>query len=152
MEIKIASLKDFQELFELYKALYDIDQSFDHLKEKKEVEILLKKYFRKFFEKENYFVILAKEKEILGFVSICLKYYPRVYQERKFAYLDSIFVKEKARKKQIGKKLILKAQEILKEKGIRFLELEVYEKNKGAKKFFQKLGFKTLSQKMRKKI
>ena len=57
--------------------------------------------------------------------------------------VDDLCVDEKYRKKGIGKKLFEEVEKLAKEKGIKFIELNVWEFNQDAKGFYEHLGMKT---------
>src|SRR5579871_1057324 len=57
--------------------------------------------------------------------------------------LDIIYVKPEARGKGLGTELIRAAAEHAKEQGAQMLALEVQERNAGARRLYEKLGFTT---------
>jgi ribosomal protein S18 acetylase RimI-like enzyme len=154
MKVRFASEEDFENLFNLYKQLYILEARLDNnLKDFEEVEENLRKYVQRCLKKENYIVLIAeKDSKILGFIIIAIREYTKVCKKQKFGYIDAIFVKEDSRKKGIGRKLLNEAEKFLKEQKIHSLELDIYEGNKEAIKFYQKSGFRIISKRMRKEI
>ena len=75
--------------------------------------------------------VYEKEKQIVGFVGI------------RDGFIEGIFVKENMRHIGIGKDLINKCK-----KKYSKLELQVYEKNNNAIKFYQKEGFKIIDRQL----
>lgn len=78
-------------------------------------------------------------KEAIGYVSLV---FPKYTKLKGNAYL-TIAIREKYRGKGVGTKLMDKAEQYAKEKGIRRIELEVFGKNKNAIAMYEKRGYLT---------
>lgn len=65
-------------------------------------------------------------------------------------WVEGIGVSKKFQKKGIGTELFHELEKIAKEKGISKIELNVWNFNQGALKFYQKLGFKIKSMRLEK--
>jgi ribosomal protein S18 acetylase RimI-like enzyme len=72
-----------------------------------------------------------------------------IFNERKFGYIEELIVKELFRGKGVGKELLNYAINDLKTRGITDIELNVWENNTTAQKFFKNLKFKTIQKRMR---
>jgi ribosomal protein S18 acetylase RimI-like enzyme len=75
-----------------------------------------------------------------------------VFVPRHYAIVDGIVVKSGFRNRGIGKMLMDKMQEWAIAKGATSVELNVYEFNRTAISFYEKLGYRTLSRKMSKEL
>lgn len=63
--------------------------------------------------------------------------------------IENVYVDKRYRKRGIGKKIILELTDWLKKKKVKYIEIDVYFKNKPAIRLYKKLGFKPLSMIMR---
>lgn len=95
---------------------------------------------------ENIQVIKAEIKgQICGYLILYINNYPDNYficPARGF--ISSIGVDEQFRGQGIGKKLLAFAEQMLKEKGIKILEIDVYTFNKAADNLYNKAGFEDI--------
>ena len=73
-------------------------------------------------------------------------------KEEKYGYIDAIYVKEEERGKGMGRELLKMAEEFLASQGIKWVELDIYERNVQSVGFYEKMGFKILSRRMRKHL
>jgi ribosomal protein S18 acetylase RimI-like enzyme len=71
---------------------------------------------------------------------------------RRLAMLDSIAVKQEFRRSGIGRALMAGAAQWAREQGASQIELSVYEFNRPALAFYRKLGFRTASRRLRKRV
>ena len=69
-----------------------------------------------------------------------------------FVYIDDFCVDESARGQQIGTKLYNFVTEVAKNNGCQSITLHVWNFNEGAKKFYEKIGFKPLKILMERKL
>lgn len=99
------------------------------------------------------FVVEADGK-LAGFVHVFTRDTPvfPVIIPQHYAVIDEIAVRSEFQNHGIGKMLMEKAQEWATAHEAAFIELNVYEFNKNAISFYERLGYQILSQKMRKKI
>ncbi|WBW97340.1 GNAT family N-acetyltransferase [Oceanirhabdus sp. W0125-5] len=104
-------------------------------------------------EESNIFVCEC-EGDIVGLIITRVMKTPDVsiFIPREFGWIENLIVKEKSRGLGIGKKLMDEAEDWLKSRGVKEIELNVYNFNKGAIALYEKLGYIDLSKKMIKKI
>jgi ribosomal protein S18 acetylase RimI-like enzyme len=96
-------------------------------------------------------LLLAEhDKEIVGFVHVMIKESPNipVFIQRRYAVVDSIFVKSGFQNQGIGMLLMDHAQEWSIDNGATMIELNVYEFNVGAISFYKKCGYQSFSRRM----
>ncbi|MDV3428843.1 MAG: GNAT family N-acetyltransferase [Bacillota bacterium] len=157
MEISIreGNLNDYKEVNELNCQIQDI-----HVQDRpdiyKKTEIPLDKdYYSCLLKDENARVILAIEGgHTVGYSIFQIKVTPNrsnlVY--RKIIYIDDICIDENYRGKGIGEKLFKFIAEYGKSVGAHSLELSVWEFNKGAIDFYNKMGMSTKNRRMEVKL
>jgi len=115
-------------------------------------------------EKDYYLMLLADgnvglfvvemDDQLIGFVHVLLRDTPDlpVIVPQHYAVIDGIAVKSEFQNHGIGKMLMETAREWASANGAVFIELNVYEFNKNAISFYERLGYQITSRKMRKKI
>ena len=84
--------------------------------------------------------------EVLGYAMLQIKAVDAghpVLLPRQFFYIDDLCVEETARGLGIGTALMQAVRELARERGIDKLELNVWECNEGALRFYERLGFAT---------
>ena len=93
-------------------------------------------------------ILVAQDEhgEVLGYAILQVKIvgenYP-VLLPRTFLYLDDLCVDVDARGQGIGSLLMQGVRELAKSRGIEKIELNVWECNEGAMRFYERLGFTT---------
>ena len=98
----------------------------------------------------NIFVVLEKEKEIIGFLYAYEEtkgHFP-FHKKRKYIVLDNIVIDEKYRNNGYGEKLLNYIIEYAKNGNYDDIVLYVYKFNENAIKLYEKKGFKILTQDM----
>ena len=84
--------------------------------------------------------------EVLGYAMLEIKAvfadHP-VMLPRRYLYVDDLCVDENARGQGIGEALMRAARALARERGIDKIELNVWECNGGAMRFYERLGFQT---------
>ncbi len=100
------------------------------------------------------FLVAEADGELVGFAHAILKAPPAlpVFVPRRYAVVDSIVVSASFQGGGIGRSLMDKAQAWAVAGGATSIELNVYEFNAGAIAFYETLGYRTLSRKMRKEL
>ncbi|WP_119389142.1 GNAT family N-acetyltransferase [Taklimakanibacter lacteus] len=76
---------------------------------------------------------------ILGACLTLLTY--STWRDAKGLYVVDLFIDGKARNQGLGVKLLREAARRGRQKGARFIKLEVYDTNEGAARFYERLGF-----------
>lgn len=99
---------------------------------------------------ESELFVAEYDNEIVGIVEINIKRTVNNFlkKDREWVSLDTIMIKEKYRNNGIGEMLMDTVLDWSREKNINRIELNVYEFNKSAIKFYQRLGFETLNRTM----
>jgi RimJ/RimL family protein N-acetyltransferase len=93
---------------------------------------------RIFINRRRMFTLVAEQNgALLGFITVL---FPKFRKLRKNAYL-TVSVRQSERGRGIGTKLITHAEAFARERGARRLELDVFAKNEGALRLYEKLGF-----------
>ena len=100
--------------------------------------------------KENIILLVAEDKKSLcGFIQVSIKErIDPIIRNKKYGWLDVVFIKEQYRKKGVGKKLLETALIKLKTYNINNLELNVWEFNQNAINFYISQGFTSICRKM----
>jgi GNAT superfamily N-acetyltransferase len=131
MEIKIRRgvEKDIPALFDLINELAMFEKSPDEVKNSIEKMCRESNYFR--------FFIAEKEKEIVGSALYFFAYYSWV---GKSLYLDDLYVKEKYRGKNIGKRLLREIFKEAKKEQCGRVRWQVLDWNEEAIGFYRKIG------------
>lgn len=155
VSIREGTLSDYKGVNDLNCQIHGI-----HVQERpdiyKNTEVPLDKdYYSCLLKDENAKVILAiSEDRAIGYSIFEIKVTPNrdnlVY--RKIIYVDDICVDENYRGKGIGKKLFKYISEYGKGVGAHSLELSVWEFNKGAIDFYNKMGMDTKNRRMEIKL
>jgi ribosomal protein S18 acetylase RimI-like enzyme len=109
-------------------------------------------WLQSIIDNENSFLIVSEcNEKIVGAVFYNIYNNPedKIYQKRKFGYIEELIVNEQFRGQGIGKKLLEYAIEDLRKKDIRDIELNVWDNNEVGHNFFKKLGFNTIQRRMK---
>lgn len=155
MEIRKATLKDKEALARLYMQFWKAHPGRDPLIIPK-VKPVLKKQIKaaaKDIKKRNeYYFLAVKQGKVMGFIELCIKKNHKMFRIRKFGYINSIVVDNKFRGRGIAKRLVGFAAKFFRQKGLRYMRLNVYFSNRDAIKVWPKTGFKKESMFMLKRI
>jgi ribosomal protein S18 acetylase RimI-like enzyme len=100
-------------------------------------------------EEAAIFVAESKE-EIIGLVHIYIQNTPPIpiVVPQKYSMIDNLIVKREFRHSDAGRILIEKAHEWSLSKGIKQVALVIWEFNRGAIEFYEKLGYSTVNRRM----
>ena len=117
--------------------------------------IIEKEYFLNLLEDENVAIFFAEnEGQTAGFVYVLIRETPSnpLLVPRRYGVLDTLVVHPAYQRMGVGRTLMHQAEEWAASLGVREIELNVYEFNRGAQAFYHRLGYAAFSHKMGKKI
>ena len=154
MEIKKASMEDFEQLMELKLKLKESEKKFlEESPDLSETGKHFEKYLKEYLSKENCAVFAAAEgSKIIGMISAKIYYALPTHNSEKRGYLSNLFVEKEFRKKKVGSKLAEKAIDWLKSQGAKTVRGEIYCENTASIEFCKSLGFKEYSLKIFKEL
>ena len=143
--IEVPKKQDFKKVNKIASQVQNIHVAWSPDRFKKVEEVISKELFNKLIKNEE-ILIAKKEEEIVGYVMIKIEERETpITKYRKQINIEAICVDEEHRGKGIGTKLIQAVEKIGKAQGCTNLCLTVHEKNKRAKKVYEKIGFKVKS-------
>ena len=131
MNIRKAEENDLRGVVDIFITEF-LKEPFKEIWSKENALKKVKKYF-----KESNILVAEINNEIVGFI-ISSTY---LFYDGNRGYIEDICVKEEFKKKGIGTKLMQKAEDYFKEKGIKTFNLMTSKKN-DVFKFYEKLGYK----------
>lgn len=156
MKIRKAGIKDWQQLNFLYSELDQLHiDSLPGVFRKPEGFPRSKDYFEKIFTDPNSAIFVAEiDQGMIGFVHAFIResLVIPLLVPRRFAVIEDLMVKNQFQGKGVGRKLMYRAENWILERDTSLVELNVWEFNEGARKFYESVGYKTASRKMWKKI
>ena len=85
-------------------------------------------------------------------VLICESAPERLLVPRYYASIDDLVVRESWRQRGVGRALMARAEQWARERGLETIEFGVWEFNAGAIRFYEQLGYTTLSRTMSKPL
>jgi len=136
MKIRKASMDDIKKFIEVYKSAYRKLGKYSY-KEKSSI----KWYFRWLLKRDKNGVFLAEEGEkTIAFIA-CDANWKSLIENESVGEIHEIIVREECKRRGMGKKLMKIAEEYLRRKGHKKIELWVGKENKEARKFYEKLGY-----------
>lgn len=145
IKVRKVKVSDFNDVFNLYKQLYEAECPFDdNLNEKHYETEEAKNNVLKRIRSRKRIVLVAEENNkvigiIDGYIMNCSQYVKKV------AYLDHLCVDKEFRKNGIGKLLIDSFEEKMKEQGAKFIKLNAFKENYPAVCLYDKVSFKEYS-------
>ena len=158
MEITIrqATTDDFEAICSLFNEIDALHrENLPHIFQKPNGPTREYDYYLELMADETVGLFIAEMEEILvGFVHAKIRDTSTIplFVPRCYAMVDSIVVNSVYQHHGIGKKLMNAMQEWAIAKGATFIELNVYEFNESAKSFYERLGYTTISRRMRKEL
>ena len=158
MEIRIrkATADDYNTLCELFDEIDALHRNnLPHLFQKPSGSVREQEYYSGLIADENVALLVAEAGEsLVGFIhAVCRDTPPiPVFVPRRYAIVECIVVKAGFQNRGIGRILMDKMQEWAIEKNAISIELNVYEFNRTAISFYERLSYQTLSRKMSKEL
>jgi len=154
--IRKATASDYEDLC----FLFDEGDTFHrknlpHMFQKPESPFRDREYVNSLVSDETVGLFVAQlEDHLIGLVVVVIRDSSAmpIMVPRRYALVDNIVVSEGFRRVGIGRALMEKAREWAVEEGADSIELNVWEFNKEAIEFYQQLGYRTVSQKMSKRL
>lgn len=149
--IRRAGLKDVPEIMEMWKEL-DRDHS-QHIVKKdgrlKEIEekkrnayVISRKWIEKHIRSKNSMVSLAYfDGRAAGYSIVSIKNHIPIFKIRKIGNVDILFVRRELRGKGIASKFKKEAFKWFRERGVKYVSLQVFKQNYYAKNIYKKWGF-----------
>lgn len=126
-------------------------QTLPHIFKKPDGSVRTKEFISSIIGNKDEILFNAESNQtIIGVVHIGIREAPYIdiMVPRRYAVIDNIVVLKAYRGKGVGKMLMKKADEWISSKGIKHVELHVWEFNQSAIKFYEKLGYTTACRKM----
>ncbi|KGO13625.1 GNAT family N-acetyltransferase [Clostridium botulinum] len=156
MNFRKANANDVNELVLLFKNLQDMhSENVTNIFNQNISECVLNDYISNVILNEDYnFYIVEDKKKIIGaieVITIIEKDNP-VLKSREYALIDKLVVDNYYRGYGIGSRLIEYAEKDLKSRGIKEIEIYVWEFNRCALNLYEKKGYKTICRRMTKSI
>jgi ribosomal protein S18 acetylase RimI-like enzyme len=156
ISIRKATADDYNTLCELFDEIDALHRNnLPHIFQKPSGSVREQEYYSGLIADENVALLVAEvDERLVGFIHAACRDTPAfpVLVPRRFAIVDSIGVKAGFQNHGIGRILMDKIKEWAIEKGVISIELNVYEFNRTAISFYEKLGYRTLSRKMSKEL
>jgi ribosomal protein S18 acetylase RimI-like enzyme len=92
--------------------------------------------------------------QLVGFINVTVRDAADIplLVPRRYAFVENIVVKESFQRRGVGEALMARAHRWAEAQGARTMELNVYEFNQAAQAFYRKLGYETLTRRMRRRL
>ena len=143
---RVISLEDANYCDELLTLLIQDEKKYDNSIDDK---FTVKDYFKNVIKDDSNILLSYKvDGKIVGYTYLK----PIKINDLNGYLIDGIYVIEKYRGKKIGTKLLKEAIEISKKNNAKFIDINVLNENKEAKKLYEKLGFFEFKINMKKNI
>jgi diamine N-acetyltransferase len=156
ISVRKATTNDYNKVCELFDEIDAIHRdNLPHIFQKPGGSVREQEYYSGLIADENIGLFVAEADGILvGFVHAMVRDTPAfpIFVPRRYAIVDGIVVKSEFQNRGTGRILMDKMQEWAITKGAVSIELNVYEFNKTAISFYERLGYQTFSRKMSKEL
>lgn len=154
--IREARLTDYGQFLKLFAEIEELHRiNAPWMFKKPEKELFPKNYFWETINNSDALFFFAFEgNDLVGYILGFKKHSQEreILRKRLFISLDDLCVRKTHQARGIGRLLMEKIENIAKKDSISSIELNVWAFNTGAISFYNKLGYSTFSQKMRKEI
>ena len=153
MNIRLATINDVENIINLLLQIHEI-----HLKARPDwfkKKTLNFNYIKDIIEAKDGEIFIAEENDIIiGYCIINIRKYKNheIFEDMENIEISEMCVDEKNRKRGVGKKLFDKVKIYGKEINAKNIELMVWDFNKEAIDFYEKMGMKTRIKRMEYKI
>jgi len=156
VDIRRATAEDYGPLCELFAAVDALHHaSLPHLFQKPNDPVREPAYYQGLITDENVALLLADGADkVVGFVHAVIRDTPAIplLIPQRYAVVDSLGVKPELQNRGIGRMLMDAVHDWAFSRGVTTIELNVYEFNQTALAFYHKLGYESLSRKMRRTL
>ncbi len=156
ISVRKATTGDYNSLCELFDEIDALHRdNLPHVFQKPSGVAREQVYYLGLIADENVGLFVAEAGgKLVGFVHAIIRDTPAfpVFVPRRYAIVDGIGVKSEFQNHGIGRTLMDEMQEWAIAKGATSIELNVYEFNKTAISFYERLGYRTFSRKMSKEL
>ena len=143
MVIKKATQKDFPGIHALFQEVHDHHLN-GTINTFKDVDPFTKEEFDEALKDKNTFLLIAKEKEIAGFIlATIVEREGRLTKFKKSLHINTIGTKKEFQNQGIATSLINEIKKIAKEHKCDNINLSVWSFNENAIKFYKHIGFKS---------
>ena len=104
-------------------------------------------------EKVGLFVAQA-ENELAGLICVLVRESPAIpiFVPRRYAVIDNILVRDRFRRRGVGRALVERAHEWAAGQGVKEIELNVWAFNRDAVAFYRRLGYETAALRMTRRL
>lgn len=153
--IRKAKLSDAKGLAELYLQFWVTHKGCDPLlqfKKKVNLNTQIEAAKSDMSKKDTYVLVAVKDNKIIGFIEFLIKKNHDCFNIEKYGYLNSAVTHKDFRGKGVARALTSACIKSIKSKGIGYIKTNVYNTNKIALKTWNKLGFRSISTMMMKKL
>ena len=156
IHVRQATANDYDDLCELYDEIDTLHRvNLPYIFKKSNGSPREKDYYLGVIADENVgFFVAEVDKKLVGFIHILVRDTPvfPILIHQHYAVIDGMAIKSEFQNRGLGRILMEKTQEWAITKGAEFIELNVYEFNKNAISFYERLGYQTSSRRMRKSL
>jgi ribosomal protein S18 acetylase RimI-like enzyme len=154
--VRVAEPADFRAISAIFAEVDRMhEQAHPDLFRQPEQEGRLDEYLLGLVDGPNSTMLVAElGGEVTGFVTVEVREAPPVpvFQPRRFGAINTMAVVPGLRRQGIGRLLFAAAESWAAARGATEIELSVYEFNQGAVRFYEALGYGTVSRRMRRKL
>jgi len=114
----------------------------------------MKNYFKNCFDEsgKSYLLVAEESGKMVGFLKVNVEKLQNFFREKKALYLDDGYIIKEYRNKGIMCRLIKKAEEIARERNIKWVKGRIYTFNIPAQKMAESIGLKPLYSEYFKKL
>lgn len=159
IEIRIAEVKDFADLCSLFNESHAMHhKALPHFFINPSDIVYKKAFFDPAFKQKDEIILIAvRNGKIIGAIypkvyKMEPKHRPQVLKTRRFGFIETLVVHKSARKHGIGHQLLAAAEKWLREKGLKEVDLLVWNFNHEAEELYRKMGYQPLNTKMYKTL
>ncbi len=135
-------MRDLEEILRLNKMLFDYETIFnDEYNLDWTYSEVGRGAFKKAIEGEKGIALVAEvDKKIIGYIAVSIYNLP-FRKQNPIAELDNMFIEETYRRNGVGKRLMVEARKLAKEKGATRFKVEAAAQNEKAIHFYHACGF-----------